>query len=172
MIHEGIVHKWICRGGQAASGYGFIEESVGWKRPPHYYFSAEGIVPDALGRTMHARIEGNLVRFRTEPHTWKGKDGFRAIDITPEFPPDDIPEDLDAYREVSRIGNIVSFRRRVLIFLERPSGDYAMLVNEDFDGAFSQLRIGDQIEHGIDVPARLKDRSWRATNAFLAGVNA
>jgi hypothetical protein len=165
-IFEGTIDHWSDRGD--AAGFGFIECSLGGPRLDRIFYGQNDILPDAIGRRLHGRILGNLVRFRLGKHVHRGQPTAKAVDIESVFPVD--IANPQAHREVSVIDNIVAGSRGPVasVFLLRSSGDKLYLgydgVAEAHRDRFPHLKRGDHVWHGVEPPAG-NQKLFRAVHA-------
>jgi hypothetical protein len=160
-IYEGSVDKWVDRGN--ASSFGFIEFEHG-ARIDRIFFYHASITQDNIGRTLHGRIAGNLVRFKIEKSMYRGEVRPRATGITSVFPCD-VPNTED-HREISTVEKLAPS----YVYLRRQCGDELYLGSKDVVEAFrdrwSTLRKGSRVWHGV-AASDDKHQTFRAVCAEL-----
>ena len=158
-VFEGVVRYW--RG-----TFGFIDYECG-SRIDSVFYPGKNVVPDNVGRTGHAKIEGSLVRFKLIKAPHRGELKPTATEVTPLFP-SDVPDPLN-HREVSRIERLGPG----CVYLRRETGEQLYLhrseVLPEFKDRFEALRIGDAIFHGVRPATKnsVVQSTWRAVAAEL-----
>jgi hypothetical protein len=162
-IFEGTIDHWVDQGSVGPRSYGFITFDNGARTATRVYFCRAGITEDNIGRTLHGRILGNLVRFRIEKTMHRGETPPRAYYITSVFPVDaDSPED---HREISFVEKLTP----TYAFLRRKCGDQIYLnrldVVEAFRDRWPTLQEGSRIWHGVSAPN--EGQTWRAVAAEI-----
>jgi cold shock CspA family protein len=164
-VYEGEVVKWFDR--RDASGFGFIKFESG-RNVNSVFFDYDDIVEDNIGRRLHARIIGNLVRFRLDTHIHRGEKRAIARDVTSIFPTD--VRGPENHREISVVDRIVPGKREPIAaaFLVRECGDKLYLNCDGVANAhkhrFRYLRVGQHVWHGIEPPIG-NQKSFRAVHS-------
>ena len=154
---SGVVQKW-CR------TFGFIEYEAG-PRLDYVFYSGQDIIPDAVGRSSTAKIEGNAVKFKIVKTTHRGRPTIKAVNVVPVLRCN-VP-DVASHREISTIEQIGSSSHALL---RRQSGDRLYLSSKDVVEAFrdrwATLREGSLVYHGVAAPSE-RNKGWRAVAAEI-----
>lgn len=163
-MFDGTVDYWKDTG--TANGFGFLSYESG-SRIDRIYFDHNGITPSSIGITQHAKIVGNLVRFRLSAHMHKGERKPKATAIESVFSTE-ITTLVEDHREISVIDHIVRGPKREVasVFLKRKSGDQLYLshsnVAPEHRDRFHRLQIGQHVWHGVQRPTG-SHLTWLAT---------
>lgn len=163
-IFEGEIARWVER---PRNSFGFIRYDSG-SSIDHVWFAEDGIRPDNVFRTSHARQVGNDIRFRIVKSEHRSAPSSKAVDIVSVFPTN--IADPEKHREISRVARVGKSH----VILRRRSGDQLFLHLSDVVDAFRPrwaiLQEGSKVYHGVSGPAE-KCPTPRATNAEIFGDN-
>lgn len=145
-VFEGEIARWVER---SRNSFGFIRYDSG-ASIDHVWFSEDGIIPDNVFRTSHARQAGNDVRFRIVKSSYRDAPSCKAVEIVPIFPTD-VP-DPEKHREISRVERV----GKAHVILRRKSGDQLYLhqrdVVDEFRPRWAALHEGSKVYHGVCGP--------------------
>lgn len=156
------------------AGFDYLDFGMGGPRLDRIFYTQDDVVPDVIGRTLHGRILGNLVRFRLAKHIHRGQQVAKATYVESVFGVD--TAGVANHREVSIVNNIVTGSHRPIasVFLKRSSGDKLYLgydgVAEAHQDQVQHLKLGDHVWHGVAPPLG-NQRTWRATVAEFYSDN-